>query len=145
MLIVICGRVFPKAASFTVALSMFASIFKFRNKLGIKDTIHAMGLTKYDYIILFLGCLIWFCVSLIEEREERLARAGEETGGSIVAGKATGVVSTIVETGAEFRNALDKKPLPVRWAVYIVAVMAVIIFGVYGVGYDASTFIYRGF
>ena len=145
MLIVICGRVFPKAASFTVALSMFASIFKFSNKLGIKDTIHAMGLTKYDYIVLFVGCLIWFCVSLIEEREERLARAGEETGGSIVAGKATGVVSTIVETGAEFRNALDKKPLPVRWAVYIVAVMAVIIFGVYGVGYDASTFIYRGF
>ena len=144
LFIVIVGRVFPKAASFGVALSMLGSVLKINNSIGIAETIHSLGLTKYDYIIVLVGCLIWFCVSLIQEKEEKKSRESEDASASIVAGKTTGDEKD-AETGAEFRNVLDKKILPIRWVAYIALILIVIVFGVYGAGYDASTFIYRGF
>ena len=144
LLIVIVGRVFPKAASFTVALNMLGSMTH-AHTMGLRDTVRGLGLSKYDYVILAVACTIWLFVSIIQEVEEKRNRETDDERGSIVAGKAAGAMAKIVETGAEFRNALDKKPLPIRWIVYITALLAVAIFGVYGVGYDASTFIYRGF
>lgn len=144
MFIVVVGRVFPKAASFGVAVGMLGSILKIKSKMGLKQTIHSMGLTKYDYLILLVACLIWFIVSCIQESEEKKAKANENAESSIVSGKTTSD-KIDAETGAEFRNALDKKILPIRWIAYIVLVMIIIVFGVYGAGYDASTFIYRGF
>ncbi|MDY3873122.1 MAG: hypothetical protein SOZ30_08150 [Roseburia lenta] len=38
-----------------------------------------------------------------------------------------------------------KKALPVRWILYLVLLFAVLICGVYGPGYDASSFIYGQF
>ena len=145
LLIVVCGRVFPKAASFKVAVKMIASMFKFKSNMGILDTVHSMGLTKWDYLILACGCLAIFIDSLIQEIEERRAAAGEKPASSIIAGKAATATAVIVETGAEFRNTLDKQIFPLRWILYAVVVVVVVVFGVYGAGYDASTFIYRGF
>lgn len=142
MLIVVIGRVFPRAASFSVAISMLGSITKIYSNKGFKETIYSMGLTKYDYIILIAACTIWLIVSIVQEYEEK--KAAKEDSTSIVAGK-SGVDSEIVETGAEFRNVLDKGILPIRWVAYIAIILIIVIFGVYGPGYDASTFIYRGF
>lgn len=143
LLIVIIGRIFPKSQSFKVALSMFASIFKFRSKAGLVKTIHMLGLTKWDYLVLFAACAIWFVVSFIEEKIEMKNR-GQNNKGSIVAGKDDEVVTT-GETGAELRNLIDSNPMLIRWIIYILCFVCVLIFGIYGVGYDASTFIYRGF
>ena len=49
------------------------------------------------------------------------------------------------EKGVKIREALDEKPVLLRWAVYLLGFAAVLIFGIYGPGYDASAFIYRGF
>jgi hypothetical protein len=35
--------------------------------------------------------------------------------------------------------------LPVRWAVYIGAIVFLVLFGVYGPGYEAADFIYQQF
>lgn len=42
-------------------------------------------------------------------------------------------------------QALERQPLPVRWPVYLLLIFSILIFGVYGPGYDAATFIYFAF
>lgn len=40
---------------------------------------------------------------------------------------------------------IETAPLPLRWTVYLLLILAVVIFGVYGPGYDAASFIYFQF
>ena len=47
--------------------------------------------------------------------------------------------------GIDLREKIMARPLPLRWAVALVLLFAVIIFGVYGPGYDAASFIYFEF
>ena len=49
------------------------------------------------------------------------------------------------EKGINVRDSLSKQRLPVRWCAYAALVMAVVIFGAYGPGYDAVDFIYGQF
>lgn len=35
--------------------------------------------------------------------------------------------------------------LAVRWGIYYIAIFAIVVFGIYGPGYDSSTFLYMGF
>lgn len=123
--IVVCGRIFPKAASFSVAISMFCSIFKPNVGTPFSETVMSLGLGGIDFAILFVCCLIWFIISLIEER------GGNSSG--------DGTHSSYV------RAALDEKPLFVRWGLFLLLLAAVLALGIYGPGYDASAFIYRGF
>ena len=51
------------------------------------------------------------------------------------------LVSLRQERGS-VRDAIDARGTVVRWGVIIIGILAVIIFGVYGAGYDASRFIY---
>ena len=43
------------------------------------------------------------------------------------------------------RERLTVQPLPVRWGVYLGGILIVVLMGIYGVGYDASAFIYGAF
>jgi hypothetical protein len=43
------------------------------------------------------------------------------------------------------RPCITRQALPVRWAVYLAGVLAVLIFGIYGPGYDARAFAYFQF
>ena len=43
------------------------------------------------------------------------------------------------------RDAIAKRPLPLRWMLWYVLLFAVILFGCYGPGYSATEFIYQGF
>jgi hypothetical protein len=40
------------------------------------------------------------------------------------------------------REALEKQNIVFRWIIIYIAIFAIIIFGVYGLGYDASAFLY---
>ena len=40
---------------------------------------------------------------------------------------------------------LERQPLVLRWTVYLLLIFAVLIFGIYGPGYDAAAFIYFAF
>ncbi len=52
---------------------------------------------------------------------------------------------SIWQTKMHIRERIAKMALPVRWAVYLAGIMAVVIFGVYGPGYSASSFVYGAF
>ena len=54
-------------------------------------------------------------------------------------------VDALNERGVVVRERLEARALPLRWAAYILGAMIVLIFGVYGPGFDAASFIYGGF
>jgi len=54
------------------------------------------------------------------------------------------IVGTIRQN-AGIKNVLEKRAVPVRWLIYFCALFFVIVFGVYGPGYDAGEFIYFQF
>lgn len=122
--IVVCGRVFPKAASFGVAISMFFSMFRLNHGVPFGETIMSLGLTNTDFLIILVCCIIWFVVSFVQEREMRAKGGNGNTG---------------------FRHMLERKPLPIRWIIILVGFALVLGLGIYGPGYDAAAFIYRGF
>ena len=51
-------------------------------------------------------------------------------------------VSKAQENGTVIREKIAGYPITLRWCVYILEVLAVLILGVYGPGYDAGSFIY---
>ncbi len=55
-----------------------------------------------------------------------------------------GAVS-IVQQRMSVRDLIARQNLPVRWGIYIASVVAVVILGVYGAGYDASAFVYMAY
>ena len=55
------------------------------------------------------------------------------------------IVDYIQEKGTRIRETLSKTNIIARWAVYYAAIFSLIIFGMYGPGYDAASFIYQRF
>ena len=123
-LIITFGRSLPKAASFSVAVSMVASVFVPNHGAPFTETMMSFGLTGIDYLILAGGCAVWLIISIYEEWSMK-KNGGDGT--------------------QSFREMLARKPLALRWAVLLLGLAAILIMGVYGPGYDANAFIYRGF
>ncbi|MDO4544570.1 MAG: MBOAT family O-acyltransferase [Bacillota bacterium] len=113
--LIVMGRIFPKAASFPVAITMFCSMFKGNGGTSFSEEIFLLGLDGVDFLILLVCCVIWFIISYKQEK------------------------------GVEIRAALESRTIGYRWTILLLAFAAVLVFGVYGPGYDASSFIYRGF
>jgi D-alanyl-lipoteichoic acid acyltransferase DltB (MBOAT superfamily) len=74
-----------------------------------------LGLSTTDYIILLLSLLLVFLVSLFQEK------------------------------GLAIREAVATFAFPVRFIIWYGLFLAVILFGAYGIGYDAAAFIYNQF
>ena len=55
-----------------------------------------------------------------------------------------GFVSHLQQKGS-VREMIAKQNLIVRWAIYLGAIFAVLILGIYGPGYDASAFVYMAY
>lgn len=55
-----------------------------------------------------------------------------------------GVVSHL-QKNLSIREWINQKNIVFRWTIYLVGIFAILIFGVYGVGYNASDFIYGAF
>jgi hypothetical protein len=49
------------------------------------------------------------------------------------------------EKGINIREKISKQNLLFRWAIYLAAIFTIIFFGIYGIQYNGSDFIYRGF
>ncbi|WP_304508233.1 MBOAT family O-acyltransferase [Anaerotignum sp.] len=74
-----------------------------------------LGLDTQDLWVLLFSTLVLLCISLLQE------------------------------SGIQIREALSKQNLLFRWIIYLAAIFSLILFGVYGLNYNASDFIYRGF
>ena len=109
------GRFFSRAATFGAATAMMKRCFVFNPRVFFDGSLFQLGLTERDYVLLGFCLLFWIVISILQEN------------------------------GIHIRETLSKQNLAFRWFIYILGFMAVLIFGIYGPGYDASTFIYRGF
>lgn len=75
----------------------------------------SLGLKKADFALLIVGIFIMLIVGVIQE------------------------------FNINIREELQKQNLIFKWLVYYIIIFSIIIFGIYGKGYDAASFIYGGF
>lgn len=116
-LVVLVGYVFDVAPSFPQAMHTFRLILTDRDYAAALTEIGGMGLCVPEYILLLAGTVVLFCVSLVQERN----------------------------SGTTIRAMLDQKPFAVRWLAVYTGVLLLIIFGVYGSGYNPADFVYMQF
>lgn len=114
--IIFVGELFFRADGLRAGISMFRSMFH-NFDLGIfrDETLLNLGLDKGDYLVIMTGCLAVAVVGMIKERK--------------LLGNAP----------------LKKMWTPARWALYYALILAVVIFGAYGIGYQQVDLIYAGF
>ena len=115
--IVSFGRFFSGAANIRAALSMFKRTFiHWRDITFLTDgTLIKLGLTTSGWIVMLFFTAILFVVDLAHEKNIRI------------------------------RDGIDRQLLVFRWIIYIGAVLAILIFGLYGPSYNAASFIYEQF
>jgi hypothetical protein len=111
---------FAKASSFGAAIYMYGAMLRPDKGGSFSETVMSLGLTNIDFWVILGGCIVCFVISLIQER------AGDKDNMTI-------------------RKKMAEMPLPIRWAILLAGFACVLVFGVYGPGYDAAAFIYRGF
>lgn len=108
-------RMFDCYRDVPLTFKMFGSIFTTWNwNVLWNGSLLNLGLELKDFVILFLGMMLMFFVSMVQRS------------GSV-------------------RAKIRSKALPVRFAVWYGLFLVVLLFGAYGVGYDASQFIYNQF
>lgn len=116
-IVVLVGYVFDIAPSFSGAVNMInLSLFDQHIRAGITQICN-LGVGKKDYVVLLAGMLVIFVVSVIQERN----------------------------SSTSLRVILDKKPLILRWSLTLVCLVTVLIFGIYGPGYNPAEFVYMQF
>lgn len=116
-IIVLVGYVFDIAPGFGQAMNTFRLILTNQNVAAAKYEISMLGIGKKDFIVIIVGIIIIFTASVIQERHPQ---------------------TTI-------RAMLDKRSFALRFALIFLGVMAVIIFGIYGSGYNPADFVYMQF
>ena len=78
-------------------------------------SLFSLGLKKADFALLMVGILVMLVVGVMQE------------------------------FNINIRKELQKQNLLFKWFIYYIIIFSVIIFGIYGKGYDAASFIYGGF
>ena len=114
--IVNIGWYFDRCARGMDALKMLGiTLTDWRGSQLTMDMIGSLGVASADFYLLALCTALLFAVSLIQER------------------------------GVIVRNWLSERNVLVRYLVLIVGVVAVLVLGIYGSGFDEATFIYYQF
>lgn len=107
------GWYFDMAVSFSAALVMMKETVTKMSMSQITSTAFLeLGMGRRDFLIVAAGCLIVFAASLLKER------------------------------GISIRETVAAKPLPIRWAIWYVLILMILIFGFTG---ESSAFIYANF
>ena len=106
----------PVGEMFFRANGLRAGIQMFQSMFGRPSgNLMTLGLDTADYVVILYGCAVVGLVGILRERN--------------------------LLDGHMLRNL----KLPVRWAIYYGLILAVLIFGAYGVGYQQVDLIYAGF
>ena len=116
LILVAIGKIITRAPGVSAAKYMITSMIKnWNTDVLLEGGLLTMGLDVKDLWVLFLSCLVLLSVSLMQE------------------------------SGIRVRETLAKQNLYFRWVIYLGALFSLILFGVYGLNYNAADFIYRGF
>ncbi len=116
-LVVLVGYVFDVAPNFSQAMNTFKLALVDQSFSAGWSQISELGLDKFDYAIIIFAMIVVFVASVIQERHS----------------------STTI------REMLDRKPFVLRYLVLFAGVMLVLVFGIYGPGYDPAAFVYMQF
>lgn len=116
-LVVLVGYVFDVAPNFAEAMNTFKLAFVDQNLSVGWSQISELGLDKFDYAIIIFAMIVVFVASVIQEKHN----------------------STTI------REMLDKKSFALRGLVIFAGLMLVLVFGIYGPGYDPAAFVYMQF
>ncbi len=109
-------NMFDCYASVGETMGAILSMFSPRNWDGVlSGGLLGLGITSADYVVAALGCLVVLCVSLYKNAH------------------------------GDPREAIAEKPYLFRASLWFALFLVVLIFGAYGIGYDASQFIYNRF
>lgn len=112
--------------TFSVHLSV---ITDFGAKKFLSQGLSGLGLDIYDYVIVAAGIAVLLISVFIKTK---LLKNGKDDENN--------------ESGEiGIRHWLSGKPMPLRFAVYGILLFSVIVFGVYGFGYNEGSFIYTRF
>ena len=111
------GRIFSRAGRLKTAWAMILSIFHNTRDFSFvfDGSLLKYGLDTANWILLFIAILLLFMVDYIHERD------------------------------ISIRDVIAEQHLIFRWVIYLSAICAVLIFGIYGPGYVTSDFIYGQF
>lgn len=110
------GMLLFRAKDLPTAWSMFCSIFQpASGTQSVMRIFSAQGLPISQLAIVLFGVVLVFAVGMLQER------------------------------GIRVRELLAARPLPIRWTIYIGAVVFVVVLGAYGPGYGIVDFIYAQF
>ena len=111
------GMLIFRADNLKVAFNMFKSIFKVNHleRIFNGEAFLLGGLKVQDIIILIVSSLIMLYISIKQEK------------------------------GMKVRDTLAKQNILFRWIILYGVILSIIIFGIYGEGYNVQSFIYGGF
>ena len=116
LVLISCLRAFDYYRNVPLTFQMFGTMVTEWDMRVIWDgSLLRIGLSGEDYIILLLGTLLFLVVSYIHQKK-----------GSI-------------------RDLIRQKPYLIRFGIWYGLFITVLLFGVYGAGYDESRFIYSQF
>ena len=110
------GHIFFRAVNVPDAIEMYKAIFRPFTING--EWIASLGLDTSNLIVLFVAFAVLVAVDIYKYREK------QEEAPRLVLEK------------------IASKPLLVSWAIFMLLFIAVLVFGMYGLGYDSGAFIY---
>ena len=114
--LVMLGHIFFRAANVPDAIEMYKAIFTPFTING--EWIASLGLSTENWIVFFIAFGLLVAVDIFKYREKQ-----EEAPRLVL-------------------EAIAKKPAVVSWLVFMFLFISVLIFGMYGLGYDSGAFIY---
>ena len=111
------GMLIFRADNLKVAFNMFKSIFRVNHleRIFNREAFLLGGLKVQDIIILVVSSLIMLYISIKQEK------------------------------GIKIRETFAKQNMLFRWIILYGIMISIIIFGIYGEGYNVQSFIYGGF
>lgn len=114
--LVTIGRYFSRGDSFLSAIHMLKStVSEFNPWVLFDGSLYQLGLDSKNFHFMLVTIIILFTIDYIQER------------------------------GIKIRYEIAKLDIILRWLIYFVGIFSIIVFGIYGLGYDSSNFIYQGF
>lgn len=115
-LVVTVGRYFIHADSLQGAFYMLkATVSRFNPWIFFDDSLYTLGLDRKNFMLMLFAIFIMLLADALQER------------------------------GVHIRETIARQNIVVRWMAYYVIIVTIIIFGIYGPGYDATSFIYQKF
>ena len=109
------GRIFTKMPTAESGMTVIRSIGNQLRDLSFLSSLKNLGIDDRNWTVLLVATLVLFLVDFLHEKNVHI------------------------------RENVAKQHIIFRWSLYYLAIIVILVFGIYGPAYNASEFIYQGF